>query len=620
MNLANSDSIMLGGPVAATRLTTGMPLNMGNFSGMKTAMGVRPPTGGGSLPPGMRPPSQGGLRGTVAIPMAAVVPTNAEQSIAARPLTQQGMSGMRTARPSTGSSRTVADRSYFINELRTRITDITVEMEKMTTESVQLEEEKTIYAQLERRYEALMSTVRACEGELADFNLAMDKLRSHTRVNEVAEVAQRLASRNDTERQKADELFIQLSELERQNLEVEDSIQEKREAIRRTLEEFSPSAVEEFDQLEAELRALSVTQTEQESRLSQMTNILAEHEETRGSAAFETHQHGLALQKEHKQLMDKRTELEEELAVSVSPRQLQTRLASRLKQKSEEYAELEESKVQLEKEIDNLQEEMRELESSIAEKRPLAEKAGKYEALYERERKMNELIESHKIKMDSVLATHAELQRKVKVMRKQAEEEIVRNDVLRQIAEGNSGDARAELDALKEEIDFKAENVRSSETTIVMLERERVKRLEELKKFDGLEEKISNEIIELQEKIQKMSADLASVKTDEQLKEHHQQEKRRMLSLKAALKQESQVLNSSVKELHVSIQKQTHELQRLEEYKLTEAAESQYATSSARVEALQSFINSRQTAGTYTLTRAQCLQSAAQINQILISM
>jgi hypothetical protein len=47
--------------------------------------------------------------------------TNVE--ISARPVTQQGMSGMKTA--AQGPGRQVADKSFFLNTLRVKIQEIT---------------------------------------------------------------------------------------------------------------------------------------------------------------------------------------------------------------------------------------------------------------------------------------------------------------------------------------------------------------------------------------------------------------------------------------------------------------------------------------------------------------
>lgn len=48
-----------------------------------------------------------------------------------------------------------------------------------------LEKEQSNYINLERKYEQVLKTVRNLEGELADYNLTLDKMRTDTRVEDV---------------------------------------------------------------------------------------------------------------------------------------------------------------------------------------------------------------------------------------------------------------------------------------------------------------------------------------------------------------------------------------------------------------------------------------------------
>ena len=61
----------------------------------------------------------------------------------------------------------------------------------------------------ERRYEELIKVVRALEGELADYNLAMDKARARTDPEDVVHYKNKLADMNMQVKQQVDHIFLE---------------------------------------------------------------------------------------------------------------------------------------------------------------------------------------------------------------------------------------------------------------------------------------------------------------------------------------------------------------------------------------------------------------------------
>lgn len=145
--------------------------------------------GSGEAPPGTgarpgsgavrRPPGTGRLR-TGAAPAGAG--TQAGQGVALstsinvsdRPLTGQGVMGMKTAM--NGQGRLVYDASHFVGQIRKRITDITAEIVRLREEIDQQNKDNSQFSQLEKKYDNLIKAKDMLEGQLADYNLAMDKV------------------------------------------------------------------------------------------------------------------------------------------------------------------------------------------------------------------------------------------------------------------------------------------------------------------------------------------------------------------------------------------------------------------------------------------------------------
>jgi predicted nucleic acid-binding Zn-ribbon protein len=92
------------------------------------------------------------------------------------------MMGMKTA---SGPGRQIYDRNYYGNLLKNKNIEIASEIQKMKQEVEDINKDNSTYVNLERKYEALIKEVRRCEGELADYNLALDKHRSDTKPEDI---------------------------------------------------------------------------------------------------------------------------------------------------------------------------------------------------------------------------------------------------------------------------------------------------------------------------------------------------------------------------------------------------------------------------------------------------
>jgi intraflagellar transport protein 74 len=100
-----------------------------------------------------------------------------------RPVTNHGMSGIKVQ--NQGPGRQIYDRTYYINLLKNKNNEIIQEINKMKQEVEDINKDNTTYLTLERKYEALIKDVRKYEGELADYNLALDKYRSDTKPEDI---------------------------------------------------------------------------------------------------------------------------------------------------------------------------------------------------------------------------------------------------------------------------------------------------------------------------------------------------------------------------------------------------------------------------------------------------
>jgi intraflagellar transport protein 74 len=124
-----------------------------------------------------------------------------------RPVTGKigGMMGMRVK--TAGPQRQVQDNTYWLGVLRAKCDEIKQETDKHKQSIEQHNKDSTTYATLERKYESYIKEVRGLEGQLADYNLSMDKTRAGTNPNEILQFQMALRSKNSDHRRDVDDVF-----------------------------------------------------------------------------------------------------------------------------------------------------------------------------------------------------------------------------------------------------------------------------------------------------------------------------------------------------------------------------------------------------------------------------
>ncbi|KAL8203067.1 UNVERIFIED_CONTAM: Intraflagellar transport protein 74, partial [Gekko kuhli] len=141
---------------------------------------LRPPSAallGSGIPPGTARP------GTRGVPIGTGVVFSSQIKVADRPVTQQGLSGMKTGMK--GPQRQVMDKSYYLGVLRSKINELTTEINKLQKEIDTYNQENSVYLSYEKRAESLASEIKEFQGQLADYNMLVDKLNTNTDMEEV---------------------------------------------------------------------------------------------------------------------------------------------------------------------------------------------------------------------------------------------------------------------------------------------------------------------------------------------------------------------------------------------------------------------------------------------------
>ena len=117
--------------------------------------------------------------------------------VADRPITQQGLSGIRTGATGTssgrGPQRQFQDKSYFMGVLRSKMSELTSEISQMRGQINAATEEQSTFLAYDKRVKETASELTELQSKLADYNLLVDKINTDTEVILIQQEAQELA-------------------------------------------------------------------------------------------------------------------------------------------------------------------------------------------------------------------------------------------------------------------------------------------------------------------------------------------------------------------------------------------------------------------------------------------
>uniref|UniRef100_A0A1A8MWW1 Intraflagellar transport 74 homolog n=1 Tax=Nothobranchius pienaari TaxID=704102 RepID=A0A1A8MWW1_9TELE len=242
----------------------------------------RPPTAIRPLPTAVRVstgmvPSTSGHPGTRgAIPSPGVL--SAPIRVADRPVTQQGLSGMKTS--VKGPQRQIMDKSYYLGLLRAKINELTTETSRLHKEIENYNQENSVYLSYEKRAEGLAAEIKDLQGHLADYNMLMDKLNTNTDMDDMTSDYSMLKAQNDGEAQSIDSIFTKRREGEEAVRVIDEEISKERRVADEVVQAMPALNQEKYFTMTAAnkqlLHELAVLQEELDSLLTRKGDSEAE--------------------------------------------------------------------------------------------------------------------------------------------------------------------------------------------------------------------------------------------------------------------------------------------------------------------------------------------------------
>ncbi|XP_041670129.1 intraflagellar transport protein 74 homolog [Cheilinus undulatus] len=478
---------------------------------LRVATGMVPGTSG-------HPSMRGGL--TTATPGVLSAPIK----VTDRPVTQQGLSGMKTGMK--GPQRQILDKSYYLGLLRSKINELTTETNKLHKEIDNYNQENSVYLSYEKRAEVLANEIKDLQGQLADYNMLVDKLNINTEMEEMINDYNILKAQNDSEAESIDSIFTERREREEAIRAIEEEIRRERRVADEVVQSMPAAKQEKYFAMttanEDLLQELSVIQEELDILITRKEDYEAE------LAHSHIKQEVVRLHETLSALEAKRDAMEAEHKSLGSPQEERERLLKQVKEDNQEIASMERQLTEIRDKTGQITEEVRQLEQDSEEAQ------GECQQKYKELKKKEEEIDRY---MGSFEGTWAQEQEKII----QCQENIIsilehcsRNmSRLRQVDQVTAN----ELKNMQEVLVSKETEMVQSESTARGLTTESQRLQQDLEKMQQLEGKITGELSSLKERIHAMETELITYRDLDTLRHEAEEKKKRLQEERVSLSQ-----------------------------------------------------------------------------------
>uniref|UniRef100_A0A9J7YLT5 Intraflagellar transport 74 n=1 Tax=Cyprinus carpio carpio TaxID=630221 RepID=A0A9J7YLT5_CYPCA len=460
----------------------------------------------GMIPGSARPGSRAG-------PVASPGVLSAQIKVADRPVTQQGLSGMKTGMK--GPQRQILDKSYYLGLLRSKINELTMESSKL-------------------------------QKDIDTFNQENSSLYFKSRmVNDII----MLKAQNDREAQSMDVIFTERREKEDMIRAVEDDIVQEKQAAQNIIQKMSADKQAKYTEMKATneelLQELDSLQEELDALMSRKETIEADLVHSQAK------QEAVVLHEKLLELENRKDAMLAEDRTMGSPQEERESLFKQVKENNQEIASMERQLSEVREKISHLTEEMRQLDADMEEHQ--GERTQKYKELQKREEEI-----------DSYLNTFEENKSQEQQLIRDAQSSIVallEDSLNLNRLQQLSAVTAQELRSMQEDLSFKETEMQKSQSTAKGLSSESERLQQDLLKVEQLESKVSTELQTLRDQLKLMKQEIHTYRDLDALKAAGEDRKKRLQEDRVTLTQRKDTFKKIIHNMNEEYESLKNQLQ-----------------------------------------------------------
>uniref|UniRef100_A0A915AL91 Intraflagellar transport protein 74 n=1 Tax=Parascaris univalens TaxID=6257 RepID=A0A915AL91_PARUN len=309
---------------------------------------------------------------------------------AMRPITQQGLIGVRASGRLT-SSRQVLDKSYYVSLLQQKTNALLLEIDALKKELHRSELNRQNLTIYEKKAEEEASIIRDLQGTLADCNMIIDRLNTNTDLDALKEELNELIAKNEEAEKGLNELFADREHIEEATRDVEKQIELEKTKNIAALNELDVHIREQFEQLKRGAVLLDEEYHIKEEELDALNRRKEQLDDEVASSSFK--QQAMILHERIAEMESKKAAITEEINAEGTPSEQRERLLQTVIRTTDEVTAMQKQIDSVTERIDQGNEELREFESEYDD--VIGEKNEKYRELKTKEVQIDEFLDSY---------------------------------------------------------------------------------------------------------------------------------------------------------------------------------------------------------------------------------
>lgn len=439
-------------------------------------------------------------------------------NMVARPITQHGMMGMKTA--IGDPKRKILSRSYFVVLLKKKNEELTNEIARFREAADAHVQEKERYKQACRRREELFGEVKGLEGKLADYNLALDKHRAGTKSEDLMSIQRHIDYQNQRLKNQVDAVFTERKHFEEKIRSAEKGVSELKAFAEVKINELRPEEREEYRKLGLQARESEQGLKLKEQKLAEVDKRLLAKENQLRLDGHRVRYFGL--KEESEKMNAKKATLEEKLAdASLSFEEIRKKLMAKVKEDKKSIRGLERRAKEVRRLADQTEKKLRIVEGLLENDDQISDQQKqKYAILYEREKELDAFLSGfNDARSNKVGELNGLETANVRLL-----EGIVKNsNLIKHVPSAQ------EFEEMSKEYNYKKLQAENSEQTLKRVQTELLRRQDDLAKVDEIEQT-------LPERIEQLNGVLGNLKEELTLFENKEEERKKVEDKVASLK------------------------------------------------------------------------------------
>ena len=536
-------------------------------------------------------------RGTQA---AVGVSLNASVNVSDRPVTSQGMMGMKSG---VQGQRLVQDASYYVGLIRGKIKDINGETLRLKAEYDQLVKDRSQFSQLERKYETLLKTKESLEGQLADYNLALDKTRTSTDPEDVQDMASRLAQKNRQTGQELDRILAARKQREAETGNIEGQIDAYYRSIQARINDLEPGKLRAYNELLSRQREMQERASMSESKLNEINSKIRQYEsDERANAVRKQY---IALEKTMQSLKRDIDAAQEELTISnLDPKEAHSKFVARVNDFKTATKDLEARAGVLKTEIDSAKKLFEELNNNVEEDDG---EAAKYELLQKRDQDMTAFMDKFESTKAAVQQDTEAVQSTIVALLEHMSQGIQDTAPL---ADGDDGD--------ESNSSFKERSLRATERTMESLQVEKRKRERDLELLMQSEPKLKGELVGLKEEMRRMTEEIEVFKDINGMRREFEKTQLFLQEQRRAYTKRRDSMRQQIQSLSVEHEGAKKALAAHDVARELEDTEKRIKHYERTIFELREFVDSKLRESDYEVIKGNCIKKTDLLNSIVV--